>query len=110
MIGKSMALKADLRHFLDEEGHVLELTDQAETIFKFLIKIVSSVSKNIEMPLINVDLKCTTRADELSCEGSIEARCIAIGMIEWHCDTCEASGTISNWQGSLWDKQEHTIH
>ncbi|WP_114325927.1 hypothetical protein [Candidatus Colwellia aromaticivorans] len=105
-----MALKADLRHFLDEEGNVLELTEQAKTVFKFLTKIVSSVSENIEQPLIDVDLKCNSRADELSCVGSVEATCISIGMIEWHCDTCEASGTISNWQGSMWDKQERTIH
>ncbi len=105
-----MTLKADLRHFLDEEGNVLELTEQAKTVFKFLIKIVSSVSDNIEQPLLYVDLKCNSRADELSCIGCIEATCITVDMIEWHCDTCEASGTISNWQGSMWDKQERTIH
>ncbi len=105
-----MALKADLKHFLDEEGNVLELTEQAKTVFKFLTKIVSSVSENIEQPLVDVDLKCNTRADGLSCGGGIEATCIEIGMIEWHCDTCEASGTISNWLGSMWDKQERTIH
>jgi hypothetical protein len=105
-----MALKVDLRHFLDEEGGVLALTEQAKTVFKFITKIVSSVSDNIEQPLINVDLKCNTRADELSCEGSIEATAIAITIIEWHCDTCEASGTISNWQASMWDKQKPTLH
>ena len=105
-----MALKTDLRHFLDEEGNVLELTEQAKTVFNFLPKIVSSVSENIEQPLIDVDLKCNTRAEHLSCDGDIEATCIAIGMIEWHCNTCEASGTISHWQVSMWDKQERTIH
>lgn len=105
-----MALKVDLRQFLDDEGNELELTEQAKTVFKFLILIVSSVSENIEQTLIDVDLKCNTRADELSCDGGIEATYIAIGMIEWQCDTCEASGTISHWQGSIWDKQKRTIH
>ena len=105
-----MALKADLRNFLDEEGKVLELTAQAQTVFKFLTKIVVSTSNKIEQPLIKVDLKCNTRADGLSCKGSIDATGIAIGMIEWHCDTCEAAGTISNWQGSLWDMQVRTLH
>ncbi len=105
-----MALKVDFRQFLDDEGNVLALTEQAKTVFEFLIKIMSSVSENIEQPLIDVDLNCNTRADGLSCEGSITAKCNAIGMIEWHCDTCDASGTISNWQGSMWDKQERTIH
>lgn len=105
-----MALKVDLKQFLDDEGNELELTEQAKTVFTFLTKIVLSASENIEQPLIDVDLKCNTRADELSCEGDIEAKCIAVGMIEWHCDTCEASGTISNWQGSLWDKQKRIIH
>lgn len=105
-----MTLKVDLRRFLDEKGNVLALTEQASIVFKFLTKIVSSVSKNIEQPLVAVDLKCNSRADVLSCQGEIEATSITIGLIEWHCDTCEASGTISNWQGSQWDKQERTIH
>lgn len=105
-----MALKADIEQFLDEKGNVLALTEQASRVFKFLTTIVSSVSKNIEQPLIEVDLKCNTRANALCCEGDIKASCITMGVIEWHCDTCEASGTISNWQGSTWDKQKRTIH
>ena len=110
MIEKRMTLKANLKKILDEKGNELELTEQAKTIFKFLTTIVSSVSENINQPLIDVDLNCNSRADELSCDGCIKATCITIGMIEWHCDTCEASGTVSNWQGSLWDMQERTIH
>jgi phage host-nuclease inhibitor protein Gam len=105
-----MALKADLRQFLDDEGNVAELTDQAKTVLRFLTKIVLSVSENIEQRLIDVDLQCKTRADEVSCSGSIEASCFEVGNIEWHCDTCEASGTISNWQGSVWDKQKRILH
>ena len=105
-----MALAVDLIKFFDEEGKVLELTEQAKMVFKFLTKIVSSVSGNIDQPFYEIDLKCNTRANELSCEGSIEAKCFATVMIEWHCDTCEAAGTISNWQGSIWDQQKPTIH
>ena len=43
-----MALKADLKQFLDENGNELALTEQAKTVFKFLTKIVLSVSENIE--------------------------------------------------------------
>jgi len=110
-----MVLKTDLRHFLDEEGELVALTEQAKIVFKFLSKIVSSVSECIEQPIVNsdlvaVNLKCNTRAEQLNCEGDIEARFINISLIEWHCDSCQAAGTISNWQGSLWDKQQHTIH
>ncbi len=105
-----MTLKADLRYFLDDEGNLVELTEQASTVFTFLSKIVLSVSQNINQPLIFVDLKCNTRGGELACSGNIEAKCNYIGIIEWQCDTCEALGTISNWQGSLWDKQKRTIH
>lgn len=105
-----MGLKVDFKQFLDEKGEVLALTEQAKRVFKFLTKIVLSVSENIEQPLIEIDLRCNTRGTELSCEGSIEASCNAMNIIEWHCDTCEASGTISNWQGSLWDIQKRTIH
>ena len=105
-----MALKANLKHFLDEEGKVLELTKQAKTVFKFLSKIVSSVTEQIEQPVIEVDLKCSTRAENLTCDGSIQAASKAIGLIKWHCDSCQASGTISHWQGSVWDKQQRTLH
>lgn len=110
MIKKRMTLKVNFKHFIDEEGNELKLTEQAKTVFKFITKIVLSASENIEQPLIDVDLNCNSRADELSCLGGIKATCIATGMIEWHCDTCEASGTVSNWQDSLWDMQERTIH
>ena len=108
MMTKRMALKVDLRRFLDEEGNVLELTEQAEKIFKFLTTIVLSVSKANEQPIIAVDLKCNSRAESLSCDGSIEAKCV--GIIEWHCDTCAAEGSISHWQDSIWDRQKRTIH
>ncbi len=103
-----MALKVDLRHFLDEQGNVVELTEQAEKIFKFLTTIVLSVSEHSELPIIVVDLKCNSRAESLSCDGSIEAKCV--GIIEWHCDTCAAEGSISHWQDSIWDRQKRTMH
>lgn len=105
-----MILKVDFKQFLDEKGDLLVLTEQATRVFTFLSKIVLSVSENIEQPLIEVDLNCNSRGTELSCDGSIEASCIALNKIEWHCDTCEASGTISNWKGSMWDMQQRTIH
>jgi hypothetical protein len=105
-----MTLKADINHFLDEDGNVLALTEQAKTILQFLSKIVSATSQHIEQPLIHLDLKCNTRARGLSCKGNIAAKCRDKVTIEWQCDTCQAAGTISNWQGSIWDKQKPTIH
>ena len=105
-----MALKINFKQFLDDKGKVLDLTEQAKTVFEFLSKIVFSVSEHIEQPEIDVDLKCNTRADGLSCDGSIKARCATIDIIDWHCDTCEACGTISGWSGTLWDRQERTLH
>ena len=121
-----MALIVDLRDFLDEQGQVVELTEQADRVFTFLSQIVLAVTKrglnsvdnhtNSQMTNLNnqkcieVDLSCNTRAPQLSCDGKIAATCNENMLIEWHCDTCEASGTISNWQTSLWDKQARTLH
>jgi len=105
-----MALKVNLQHFLDEEGNVVELTEQAERVFLFLTKIVSAVSQHIEQPKVDVDLLCNARADDVSCRGNIEAEHIATGNIEWRCDRCEVSGTILNWRGSLWDKKKRILH
>lgn len=62
-----MALKVDLSCFLDEEGHMLELTEQAEMIFNFLTEIVLFVSENIEQPIIFLDLKCNAMLELKSC-------------------------------------------
>jgi hypothetical protein len=105
-----MSLEVNFARFLDEDGNVLALTDQASTVFRFITKIVSSASRKIEEPMICIDLQCNTRAVGLACTGYIEATSNTYGIIEWYCNTCEASGNISNWQGTLWDKQHHTIH
>jgi len=110
-----MALKVDLRIFLDEKGKVLTLTEQANKVFTFLSKIVLSVSGHPTTPsktekFIGIDLPCKSRADELYCTGSIEAVCHATSIINWHCDTCKAQGSISHWQGSIWDKQKRILH
>jgi len=110
-----MALKVDLRIFLDEQGNVLELTEQAQTVFNFLSKIVLSVSgkstaQHTEPKFIDIGLTCKSRSEELSCIGGIEGVCLSTSIIKWQCDTCKAAGSISHWQGSLWDKQKRTIH
>jgi len=105
-----MALKVDFRIFLDEIGNVTDLTKQAKTVFNFLTKIVLSVSVDVNEPITHVDLQCNTRSYELTCEGFIDGTYNQTGVIEWNCDNCEASGTISNWHGSTWDKQKRIIH
>ena len=54
-----MTLRTNFRCFLDEEGKVLALTEQAKIVFKFLSKIVLSVSENIEQPLIQLVVHLT---------------------------------------------------
>ena len=109
-----MALNVDLRDFLDEQGNVVELTELAERVFTFVIKIVSAISASSAThgthSNVEVNLQCNTRAPQLSCDGRIEAKCNTSDVIEWHCDTCTASGTISHWKTSLWDKQKRVLH
>ena len=105
-----MALKVDLKQFLDENGNELALTVQAKTVFNFISKIVLAVTKHIDQPLVEIDLKCATRAAQLDCEGNIEASCQTPNLINWQCDCCKATGTISNWQYSKWDKQLRVLH
>jgi len=107
---KKMALKVDLKQFLDANGNEIALTDQAKAVFNFITYIVFSVTQHIEQLNVEVDLKCSTRAKTIDCEGNIKASCIAPNMINWHCDCCEANGSISNWQYSKWDQQVRTLH
>ena len=105
-----MVLITDFSVFFDDRGYVVDLTEQAKPIFKFIREIVVAVSADMDKPIINVDIKCDSRALGLLCEGHIDASHLGMGVIEWHCDTCEASGRISNWQGSFYDKQKHILH
>lgn len=105
-----MALITDFSVFFDEQGNVVELTEQAKPIFKFIKEIVATVSADINAGLINTDLKCNSRAKGVSCEGHIDATHTDIGFIRWQCDTCEASGKISHWQGNMFDNQKRVLH
>lgn len=118
-----MPLHVNLSIFLDEKGNPVELTEQAEKVFIFLTQIISAVSQSVSKQVehkqaehepkhqtISVDVTCNTRADNLTCDGGIEAICHANGDIAWHCDTCQASGTVSHWQGCHWDRQARTLH
>ncbi len=105
-----MSLITDFSIFFDDAGNLVELTEQAKPILKFLKTIVATVSADIDKPIVNVDLKCSSRADGLLCEGYIDGSHVEHGFIEWHCDTCEVFGRISNWQGSMYDKQKRMLH
>ncbi len=105
-----MSLTTDFSVFFDDVGNLVELTEQAKPIFKFLKAIVETVSADIDKPIVNVDLKCSSRADGLLCEGYIDVSHIEHSFIEWHCDTCEASGRILNWQESIYNKKKHILH
>ncbi len=105
-----MALIANLRHFLDEDGSIPELPDAAMKLVGFLTRIVSTVSKEAEEPIVDVDIKCCERSNELSCDGYIEAWVSDNMDIQWCCNTCDENGVISNWHGSQWDHHDKTVH
>ena len=105
-----MALVADLTHFLNEDGQVPDLPDPAKKLLMFLVAIVTGVSSDHEASIVDIDIKCCERDENLICDGYIEAWCNCEQIIVWACNTCAENGTIANWQKSIWDSRMKSFH
>jgi hypothetical protein len=98
-------LTANMRHFLDDDGSLPDLPEPALALAFHLGAIVGWVSRSPSMDLQFTNVPCRRRPSRRRCLGEIQA-CLDpnTGTIEWTCPFCADSGTISGWQGTLWDK------
>lgn len=95
-----------LPHFLDERGGPpKELHAPAHRMVKALCEFVTYATnfdaEGDELP------QCFTVSKRKRCLGRVMP---LISMdddtILWHCSQCRNSGSISGWQGTLWDLSE----
>lgn len=105
-----MTLISDLTHFLEPNGDVAKLPDEAQKLFEFLSAIVGEVSHDIEEPIIETELNCRKYSDPSYCSGQIDAWYNDDCFIEWHCSDCNDNGVISNWRNSHWDNSVQKFH
>ncbi len=98
-------LIADLRHYLDEDGSLPELPTPALDLAFHLGAIVAWVSRSPSEALELTNVRCRMRPKRRRCWGEILARLVPnTGTIEWTCQFCGDCGTITGWEGCLWDR------
>jgi hypothetical protein len=100
-----MALITNIKHFLDEDGDLSELDFESIELLAFLTAIIESASVAYERPASLASVSCC------KCDGEIEVWvCPDSHIIGWECLECEEEGSISNWEGTQWDKRDPMRH
>ena len=97
-----MALIADLRHFLKEDGSMAEIPNPARKLAEYLGRIVKGVTTR-QKGVLATGVKCRKRHKSTPCPGEIIAFINEQEVISWSCPVCEDNGIISGWKGTIWD-------
>lgn len=106
-----MALITNIRHFLDAQGEVAELTSEAQELLSFLTDIVAAATRDYGSPITFADTQCRTLQNGKLCSGEIEVWVYdENNQIGWECLDCGEEGTISDWEGTFWDKRNFVYH
>ncbi len=102
---------SDLKNFLDEDGQIAQMNPEANKFARFLTEIIESASENYSMPLFFANTECVQIQNKTICNGEVEVGIYAEdNRIGWERVECEATGVISNWEGTIWDKRDYTLH
>jgi len=96
-----------LPHFLNEEGNLLnDLPTPARRLAKALCEFVTYAThfdgEGDELP------RCFAVVKRKRCQGKVMPLIsLEDARIGWHCSSCGSEGSISGWQGTLWDLSKH---
>lgn len=106
-----MAIISDLRHFLDDDDGIPHLTPEAQELLSFLTVIVEAATLAFREPISSADVQCRTVINDEPCEGDIEVWVDHdSNVIGWECMECGEEGTISDWEGTPWDRRDFVVH
>lgn len=95
----------DLTHFLDERGGMAPQSGPARRLAEHLGAIVASITQLPSHKVALTPVRCRRRPGRRPCPGRIEAVVTEEWSIEWQCPACGDNGSISGWQGTLWDSR-----
>lgn len=102
---------ANIQHFLDDDGNVADLPDEAIILVSFLSIIIETASSNYDLPVSFADTICRCLINGQPCLGDIEVWVYTEdNQIGWECLECGDDGIVSNWEGTQWDKRNYTCH
>jgi hypothetical protein len=106
-----MAIITNIKHFLDEDGEVANLTLEAQELFSFLIDVVESATIDYARPVALAETKCRSVVDGKICQGEIEVWVYAEdNHIGWECLECGEEGVVTQWEGTPWDRRDYVRH
>lgn len=97
-------LIADLTHFLAPDGSIGPKDGPALQLANYLTKIVVAATVLSQTESETTVVHCRRRPNRSPCTGEIETYIDPeTKQIIWCCPVCGDQGSISHWQGSLWD-------
>jgi len=89
----------DARQFLDDKGAIAPLRGPAKAMADLHAGVIAYATDfddtGVTLPRC---FKCK--------KGTVKAALAQDEAIDWHCPLCQVGGSISNWQGTLWDLSE----
>jgi hypothetical protein len=94
----------DLTHFLTDAGELGPKSGPARKLAEYLTKIVVDATTESWEPR-KVPVSCRRRPRRKPCVGVIGTDIDPdTEAIMWWCPVCKDKGTITNWQGSRWNR------
>lgn len=97
-------LITNLTHFLASDGGIEPKDGPARRLADYLTKIVIVETSSIQTQSETNIVRCRRRPNRRPCTGVIQTDIDpGTNQIVWWCPVCEEQGSISHWQGSLWD-------
>lgn len=98
----SNAWITDLRHFLNDDGSLVDTAKPARTLADYFGRIVKAVTTRKGKTLAT-GVRCRRQPGRRRCPGEIIAFVDKQQAISWSCPVCKDNGVISGWDGTIWD-------
>jgi hypothetical protein len=103
---KSMALIANIKHYLGPGLSLIPIPSAEATTREFLGRLVKAVtSRDPDDLSCFTQIPCPNRL--AGCEGDILAGYDQEipSVIHWSCTSCDESGLLSGWENTVWDNR-----
>lgn len=92
----------DIRHFLNDDGSISDMPNQARKLADYFGRIVKGVTLRRGNALAT-GVRCRRRFRHRPCPGEIIAFIDEKDAVSWSCPVCNDNGIISGWRGTIWD-------
>ena len=88
---------------------LLDLWHYRELLY-FLAAVVEAATLAYREPITFANVQCPTVVDDERCDGDIEVWLDPDdNQIGWECLDCGEEGTISDWEGMVWDRRDFVV-